>query len=71
MAAVIRPSTVGRPHSLLFFVEPNSFALYKGQGWRRRRNNCGGREREGEEAESIAARTHGRTDVEGEPFKGK
>ena len=29
----------------------------------------GGRERE--EAESIAVRTHGRTDVEGEPFKGK
>ena len=30
---------------------------------------CGGSGRE--EAESIAARTHGRTDVEGEPFKGK
>ena len=25
----------------------------------------------GEEAESVAGRTHGRTDVEGEPFKGK
>ena len=40
MAAVIRLSPVGRPlslslslsSSLLFFVELNSFALYKGQG---------------------------------------